>query len=285
MNKVDLHMHTFYSDGLASPKELLTQAKDIGLKAIAISDHETTRGNKEGQLIASEYGVELVPALEVTCHWDGFTGHGNGPDIDVLGYFVDLESDALASLEASQQANIKERAERVCKVLESDGYKISIEDVMETNPYFPGFMPIYYTLEKSGVASQDIFSILEPSWHRSGPLDISIFEAINAIHEAGGVAVLAHPSIIKRERSGVLMAERGMMELVKAGLDAVEVLHYRLDSQQRKHFTNLARAFKLPTTGGSDEHRGFGEFSRFGSEDVTVEMLDVIRELSQKYKS
>ncbi len=283
MNKVDLHMHTFYSDGKASPKELLTQARDIGLKAIAISDHETTRGNKEGQLIASDYGVELVPAIEVTCHWDGFTGHGNGPDIDVLGYFVDLESDALARLEASQQANIKERAVRVCKVLESEGYNITIEDVMEINPYFPGFMPIYYTLEKSGVASQDIFNILEPSWHRSGPLDISITEVIRAIHEAGGVAVLAHPSIIKRERSGVLLAERGLMQLARAGLDAIEVLHYRLDNRQRQHFSRLAKAFNLPITGGSDEHRGFGEFSRFGSEDVSLEMLDKIRELSQKY--
>lgn len=285
MNRVDLHMHTFYSDGQASPKDLLTQAKNIGLQAIAISDHETTRGNKEGQLIASDYGVELVPAIEVTCHWDGFTGHGNGPDIDVLGYFVDLESEALKKLEQSQQANIRERAERVCKVLESDGYNITIEDVVETNPYFPGFMPIYYTLEKSGVASQDLFAILEPSWHRSGPLDISISEAINAIHEAGGVAVLAHPSIIKRERSGVLLAERGMRHLVRNGLDAIEVLHYRLDLQQRKHFANLANHFKLPITGGSDEHRGFGDFGRFGTEDVTMDMLNKIRELSQKYKS
>ncbi len=283
MDRVDLHMHTFYSDGQASAKELLTQARDIGLKAIAISDHETTRGNKEGQLIASDYGLELVPAIEVTCHWDGFTGHGNGPDIDVLGYFVDLESDALARLESSQQANIKKRAERVCKVLESEGHEITIEDVLEENPYFPGFMPIYKTLEKSGVASGDIFNILEPSWHRSGPLDISISEAIAAIHEAGGVAVLAHPSIIKRERSGVLLAERGLAQLVKNGLDAIEVLHYRLDSKQRKHFSNLARAFRLPITGGSDEHKGFGEFLRFGSEDVTMDMLNTIRELSLKY--
>ncbi len=284
MDKVDLHTHTYYSDGKASPRELLEQAQKIGLKAIAISDHETAKGNKEGQKLAADYGVELVPAIELTCYWDGYTGHGFGPDIDVLGYFVDLESDALKKLEAEQQKNIRERAEKACLDLQQQGYNISIDSVLETNPYFPGFMPMYYALEKEGVSGDLARSLLEASWHRSGPLKKSIFELIDAIHDAGGVAVLAHPSIILRENDASLLSERGLMALVQHGLDAIEVFHYRLDRQQRRHFGNLARMFGLAVTGGSDEHGGVGNFARFGSEDVTLDMLEQIRTISQKYK-
>ena len=285
MEKVDLHLHTHYSDGKASPQDLLEQAQKLGLKAIAISDHETTMGNKEGQKLAADYAVELVPAIEVTCYWGGYTGHGLGPDIDLLGYFVDLDSDALKKLETEQQENIRERAEKACIDLQKQGYKINIEAVLETNPNFPGFMPMYYTLKKEGVSDDKARTLLEASWHRSGPLKKSIFEAIDAIHAAGGVVALAHPSIILRETDGSLLAERGLMALKQNGLDAIEVFHYRLDRQQRRHFRNLAKRLDFAITGGSDEHGGVGNFARFGSEDVTLDMLEQIRSLSQKYKS
>jgi predicted metal-dependent phosphoesterase TrpH len=67
---VDLHTHTYYSDGRASPEELITYAAQIGVKTLAITDHDNTRGTREGAAVAQRLGIELIPAMELTARWD-----------------------------------------------------------------------------------------------------------------------------------------------------------------------------------------------------------------------
>lgn len=275
----DLHMHTYFSDGRASPQELLELASRKGLRAIAITDHETTQGNRQGQTMAANYGVELIPAIEITTYWDGYTGHGGGPDVDLLGYFLDFNSQTLQQGEVKLFEGVTARADATCHLLQHQGYGIRIEDVLETNPTYPGFLAIARTLARLNLVGRDVnpSSLVENAYYASGQSTLSIEEGIQFIHDAGGVAVLAHPSIIHRSSDGEPLTERGIMDLVAMGLDAIEVFHYRLGERQRRHFAMLAKMFRLPISGGSDEHGGQGEFKRFGSEPITQEIVDALR--------
>ena len=284
MNSVDLHMHTTYSDGQASPQELLEGAKQKGLRTVAITDHETAQGNRDGQPIARNLGIELIPAIEITVSWQGYTGHGGGPDIDILGYFIDLESETLQQHEAEALDVYTARAARVCAGLRRSGYDLYVEDVLKTNSSYPGYLALLQTLlRRGGVDSRGLAgSKIEPFWNSEGtPLQMA--DAIRRVHDMGGVAVLAHPAIIRRDDLEPLN-ERGMAQLVEMGLDGIEVLHYRNSDQQRRYFDLLARMFRLPISGGSDEHKGPGQFHRLGSEAVTPDMVRALREVKlQKY--
>jgi 3',5'-nucleoside bisphosphate phosphatase len=276
-------MHTYFSDGRASPQELLEKAAQLGLKTIAITDHETTQGSRQGQSLAPRYGIELIPAIEITCYWDGYTGHGGGPDIDILGYFLDLETEDWQKTEVRLFEGVVARAEAACKALQKRGFNIRLEDVLETNPTFPGLLPIVRTMQRMNLLAPGT-PFDENIYYSSSQSPLSIEEGIQLIHSAGGVAVLAHPSIIHRSSDGEPLAERGVMDLVAMGLDGIEVFHHRLRDRQRRHFAMLAKMFRLPISGGSDEHGGNGDLRRFGSEPITKEIVEGLRAKRRKVK-
>lgn len=278
MANVDLHMHTIYSDGQATPEQLLIAAKEQGLKAIAITDHETTKGAKEARVLAPRYGVELVPAVEFTCYWDGYVGHSSGPDIDVLGYFIDLDSPLLLEIENRLHAQAVQRAAVSCKSLQAMGFDISLEEVLETNANYPAFLALAETLVRLGLADpEEASSVVDQVFYSAGRSQLSVANGIRLIHELGGVAVLAHPTIVHRDTDGEPLSERGVMDLVHMGLDGIEVYHHRLRRHHRQHFRMLAQMFKLAISGGSDEHKGPSNFRRFAKQPVTTEMLEDLR--------
>lgn len=279
-------MHTYFSDGRASPQELLERARQLGLKTIAITDHETTQGSRQGQAIAAQYGVELIPAIEITCYWDGYTGHGGGPDIDLLGYFLELDTESWQKTEVRLFEGMVARAEATCRALQKHGYPLRVEDVLETNPTYPGLLPMVRTLQRMNLItpSQDVVSVVESVYYSTSQSPLSIEEGIQLLHDAGGVVVLAHPSIIHRASDGEPLTERGVMDLVAMGLDGIEVFHHRLRERQRRHFAMLAKMFRLPISGGSDEHGGSGELRRFGSEPITQEIVESLRAKRRKVK-
>jgi 3',5'-nucleoside bisphosphate phosphatase len=279
-------MHTYFSDGRASPQELLERARQLGLKTIAITDHETTQGSRQGQAVASQYGVELIPAIEITCYWDGYTGHGGGPDIDLLGYFLELDTESWQKTEVRLFQGVVARAEATCQALQKHGYSLRVEDVLETNPTYPGFLPMVRTLQRLNLVapSQEAVSVVESVYYSASQSPLSIEEGIQLLHDAGGVVVLAHPSIIHRASDGEPLTERGVMDLVAMGLDGIEVFHYRLRERQRRHFAMLAKMFRLPISGGSDEHGGNGDLRRFGTEPITQEIVEGLRAKRRKVR-
>ena len=274
----DLHMHTHYSDGVATAEDLLRAAKTKRLKAIAITDHDLTTGNREGQPLAKKYGLELIPALEITVSWRGYLGHGGGPDIDLLAYFVDLDSPTLKRTETILREGLLERGTRAAQMLRERGFDIRVEDVLTTNPSYPGYLPFIKTLVRLGLADESAaWTLMGEVWDQTGGSPLSASEAIEAIHEMGAVAVLAHPSIVRRQDDGELLAERGFAELVEAGLDGAEVYHYRLDARQREHFKRLAQHYNLVVTGGSDTHLDPKVSERFATEGVDMETVEMLR--------
>ena len=284
-------MHTFYSDGRSSPLELLSAAKRKNLRTVAITDHETARASREGAEIARGLDLELIPAIELTAAWPGYTGHGGGPDIDILGYFIDPHHESLLEHETRARERMTARAAVVCEQLQRAGYRLELADVLATNTSYPGFVALRDTLTRKGLVSspRQAAQVLETAltesvWQGEEAIQ-TIDDTIRLVHTLGGVAVLAHPSIVRRATDGELLNERGLSELVEMGLDGIEVLHYRLNVQQRRHFQLLAKMFRLPISGGSDEHGGPDTFQRLGSEPVTLGMVAELRRAGENSRA
>ena len=276
--RYDLHMHTYYSDGRASPRELLEHASHLGLAGVAITDHDNARGTREGEPIAAALGLTLIPGMEFSCYWRGHTGHGDGPDVDVLGYFLDLDSPELKMFEGEALGDLHTR---VLKCLENLGelkHPLTLEEVQAENPRYSGFVQLIRALHhRYGLSRDAAIELLDRAWRSTGRFRFHIGEVINVIHAAGGVAVLAHPSILKKD--GEVIGRESVAELLELGLDAVEVYHHRLDETMRAHFLSLAEALDLPVTGGSDEHGWPRGFPRMASETVGAAGLERLKGL------
>lgn len=277
---IDLHTHTYYSDGRPSPAELVEQAAAQGLRTLAITDHDNARATREVRPLAQRLGVELIPAVEVTCRWDASGAPPWDSDIDVLGYFLEIDSPAFLRFEQACLADLAERYTRRCAILTGAGYPVSLEQVLAQNPRYPGAMPLLDTLVALGHARDFREALRLLDAHREGmPVcALRIDQAIAAIRAAGGVAVLAHPSLV-RWRGGALDA-RAVARLADMGLQGLEIYHHRLDAAARAHFLRLARQYDLLITGGSDEHGWPEGLPRLGSQPVTRQMLAALAALA-----
>ena len=274
--RCDLHMHTFYSDGRASPRELVAHAASMGLRTIAITDHDTAQGAREGIPAAEQYGIAVLPAIEFTCRWDASNAPPGKADIDVLGYCLDLENARFRAMEQAALADIHARVNTCCALLTAGGYPIALNEVFAQNPRYAGMMPLMDALIHKGHAQDSSAAIaaIDVHWRQVRPSALTIADIITTIHAAGGVGVLAHPTLVPWE-TGWLSAQ-GLAALVDMGLDGIEIHHHRLDGAARVHFSSLAQQFSLLITGGSDEHGWPSGFPHMGNERVTQEMADAL---------
>ena len=284
----DLHLHTYYSDGRASPAEVLRHAASIGLRTVAITDHDSLQAIREAINMAAELGLELIPAIELTTRWDlcpiGESRDNPSLEVDLLGYYVDPSDQEFLSFVQASFNDIRQRVSECCDLLTRAGYPITVHDVEAENPRYPGPMRIISTLERKGYAGswKDAVPLFTAHWPHVRHPKLSIEEAIQAIHAGGGIAVLAHPIAVRCEEDW-LQAEQ-LTSLVDAGLDGLEILHPSMDAGARQYFRSLAKQFELLETGGSDDHGWPGGFSRMGSELVTYDMVRAIYLQSKRYK-
>jgi predicted metal-dependent phosphoesterase TrpH len=249
---IDLHAHTTASDGRLSPSELVRRAAEAGVTHLAITDHDTVAGIAEARAAAS--GVTIVPGIEVSTRLAT-------KDLHVLGHFVDPEHPALRAFAAAQLRERRARMERMVENLRRLNIAVELREVEAVagsdNLCRPHLARVL--VQKNVVRDvQDAFSKYlgdgRPGYapHRTP----SAGEAIALIHEAGGVASLAHPQV-----DGV---DRADLEQLRAlGLDGLEV--FRPDQAAPLHhkWLELARALELLPTGGSDFH---GEPTQLGCE-------------------
>jgi len=254
LKQIDIHMHTYYSDGRFSPAEVVQAAVERGLHAIAITDHDNTRGMREAIPLAAAAGIELVAGIEMTTHWPEAGLPPDDENVDLLGYLFDLDDPELRAFEEGLLADLHARIEWCCAALTARGCPLSMTDIFAENPRYGGAMQAIQSLLRKGhVATwREGLQLFETAWLEVRPPARTIQEAIAAIHHAGGLAVLAHPTIVRP--GGQPMDARWLGALVEAGLDGVEVYHHRLDEAARAHFLGLARDFDLAVTGGSDLH-------------------------------
>ncbi|HWQ83614.1 MAG TPA: PHP domain-containing protein, partial [Anaerolineales bacterium] len=264
------HLHSYYSDGCISPAGLLHAAAEDGLKTVALTDHDTLAGLEEAGHVADKLGLELISGVELTCSWFGT----DSPQIvDLMGYFFDPANPALLAACQEGLVDLEKRMLLACKYLGELGMQLSYFDLQEQNPRYAGAGQLIAALVQSGqvldwLASYHMFSRV---WPRLPLPKLSLENAIDQLHAAGGVAVLAHPVAV-RGHNGWLQAVE-LAPLVAAGLDGLETEHPRLDHAAKEHFRGLAARFNLALSGGSDEHGWNGGVTRLGSELVTYDMV------------
>ncbi len=280
----DLHLHTYYSDGYASPAELLRYAANLGLRTIAITDHDNVNGAHESAYVAEELGLELIPAIEFTSRWFDCLSEQDEEtpreDVDVLGYFIDPQDTSFLNFTHAALADIRDRISDCCSRLTEAGYPISIYDVLDENPRYPGAVHLISALWKKGYTNSwsAAFPLFITQWQQVRLSNILLDQVISTIHKAGGVAVLAHPISVNC-KSGWLQ-ESQLAQLIDFGLDGLEIYHPRLNAEARAYFKSLATRFNLLVTGGSDEHGWSGGFTRIGNEPLPYSIVQNLKDRS-----
>jgi len=258
---IDLHTHTFYSDGTFTPRDLMTLARERGLDVVAVTDHDTTVGLAEAEAAAEPLGIELVPGVEFSTVRDGEGMH-------ILAYFVDPSDPGLKEELERLQADRFTRGERMVARLQELGYPISFDRVREIAQGGNIIRPhVAQALVEAGVVPsvKDAFSdeligsggkaYVEK--HALHPVD-----ALRLIHGAGGVCVLAHPGTW-REASPVPV--QAIDELVEAGLDGIEASHPEHTPEMELQYVQMAERWGLIWTGSSDCHGTRYDPVRLGS--------------------
>jgi len=250
VTEVDLHVHTTASDGTMSPAEVVRYAKEKGLRAIAITDHDTIEGLHEGIGEGKKQGLEVIPGVELSVDFPKGTMH-------VLGYYIDPTCTGLLDeLMVLQQARA-ERNLRMIEKLRGLGIEIELSELKETPEHGQIGRPHFaHTMVKKGYV-QNIQDAFDRYLGKGGPAYVEKFrfsqeEAITIIHQAQGLAVLAHPFTLNRPDPADFGALIG--ELKEKGLDGMEVYNPEHSKGQKKFYRTLAQQHGLVATGGSDFH-------------------------------
>lgn len=243
---VDLHTHTAASDGRLPATDLVRQAWLAGIRVLAVTDHDTLGGLDEAARAASEFGVRLVPGVEVTAV-------ERDRDVHVLGYFVDRAHAGFQTFLALQRDARVTRVREIGHALARLGAPIDVDRILAADgegDAAVGRPAIAAALVEAGHVRTpreafDRFlgnrgAAFVP---RSGP---TVVEAIARIHESGGLASLAHPAHNR--------ADDRIAEWKSAGLDAIEAYHSDHDAVALDRYLQLASRLGLAVTGGSDYH-------------------------------
>lgn len=240
----DLHLHTNFSDGTYSPEELVTEAARHGLAAIALTDHDTVEGCERAKMACQGAGLEFVAGAELTAEQ-------NGNELHILGYFLDTGNPKLLSEIAKFQAVRKSRIHEMVARLNELKVPLEAESVFAlANCRSPGRPHVARALVKAGLcgsldeAFERFLKKNRPAWVPK--MKISALVAIDLIHQAGGVAVMAHP--------GLNRTDHVIPGLVESGLDGIECFHTKHSPATSEHYLQLADRFHLLVTGGSDCH-------------------------------
>ena len=255
---IDLHAHTYASDGTCSPAELIEEARRAGLETLGITDHDTLDGYNEAVPLARQAGIELICGIELSTKL-----YGNR-SVHLLGYFLDGgPSRDFREWILDMQAARRDRNVRLTARLRELGFDITLEEVqargrgMTARPHFAQVL-----LAKGYVSTlqQAFDDYLDESAigyvYRREP---SFAEGVQRIHAAGGLSSLAHPIRVPGDLTAILP------ELCAAGLDAIEVYHSDHSSAQTEFYLSLAARHGLRITGGSDFHGAAKPDIRLGS--------------------
>ncbi len=258
---VDLHSHSTASDGAFAPAIVVQEAHKAGLTAIALTDHDTTAGLTEATTEAERLGIRLVPGVELSAVENDHETH-------ILGLHLGSTEPIDARL-ADLRDMRRTRAARIVELLNTLGVRITFESVLEqAGGAAIGRPHVARALIAEGwaVDSRDAFDRYLGNG-RPGfvPKDqLTVHDAIALIHDAGGLAVMAHPgSQGSRERVEMLM---------KDGLDGVEVRHPSHSAEDMTRLMALVEHFGLVPSGGSDWH-GVPGPRTLGSMRVPIEWL------------
>lgn len=253
--KADLHCHTKLSDGTLGIDDLIVLAKNSGVTTLAITDHDCQAGNIRAEIIGRRYGVNIIPAVEFSA-----TDKKRGSKAHILCYLPDRPE----RLEGLCKSNslLRKKAGQLMAGKVAKKFPVSTEFILKccqgsTNLYKQHIMQALVECGYATAIFGDLYKMLFTKQSRMNVLMEVTYpepeEIINAIHEAGGIAVLAHPGFYDNFE---LLDELVEKEL----LDGVEVYHPENTPEQQEKLIKIAKKHGLVMTGGSDFHGGFNAY-------------------------
>jgi predicted metal-dependent phosphoesterase TrpH len=269
---IDLHIHSNHSDGRQTPKQIVDASIALGLRVVSITDHDAISGHVAAISYADEKGIELISGIELSAS-------KSDDDIHILGYYVRPDDSQLQeSLDRFRRIRL-ERGKKMLERLAGLGIRVDFGDVLEAaggaplgRPHLAEAMVKHGCVGSYNEAFYKYLSLGGPVYVPKAKLTPA--QAIDLIHEAGGVAAMAHPALTKRD---------GMIEeLAASGLDGIEIFHPTHNAATRKRYRKLAEKYGLFLTGGSDSHNRKGRYGDIGDEKVPFEYLDKIKKRWQQ---
>lgn len=249
MKYIDLHTHSYYSDGSCSPKELIFEAKKAGLCAIALTDHDNTDGVAEAVNAGKKYGVEVIPGIE-------FSVKNEVGETHILGYGIDIYNPVLTeAIERSKKSRQMNNV-RTAEALQSLGFDVTVEDARAISPKGllgrAHFAKVMVNKGYVKTVKEGFDKYLQKG--RPGYNSLRLFdaaEAIDIIHKSGGKAFLAHLHLTKFKGNEL---EEYVKKLKGMGLDGIEGYYTEYDGKMEKEYLLLAEKYNLLISGGSDFH-------------------------------
>ena len=247
--KIDLHIHTTYSDGAYSPEQVVDTALDCNLDVIALTDHDNILSHKVAMDYVKKqgYNLEIIPGVEINTIYKGYEVH-------ILGYYMDTNNpDFVQLLKNQQQARINQTTQIVELLNKKAGIRVKFEDIKSL--VAPGGSIGRPHIARAITAVGGVANVMEAYSkyiNDSSPVyvtrkTVSPHDAVEIINEAGGIPVFAHPIDVD-------ISEKLTKELVRYGLSGIEAYHRQHSPAVVEYFSSLAEKYGLIITGGSDFH-------------------------------
>ena len=263
-NSIDLHVHSTFSDGTYTIDEIANLAKELQLKALALTDHDCIDGNSKMAQLCKDAGIDFIPGIELSTGY--ITPSGTELEIHMLGYYV-TPTDNLNSYLEEFRYTRDHRNEAVVEKLNEHGYHFTFQEFKD---YFPdGILTrahiARFLYEKEMVSSrQEAFDKLigDGCCCFVPRKKASAKEAIELVHKSGGLAFLAHPTLYKLDYKGIRTL---MSDLKELGLDGVEGIYSTYKNEEEATIKQYAKELNLLISGGSDFHGANKPYIHLGS--------------------
>jgi 3',5'-nucleoside bisphosphate phosphatase len=272
IGKIDLHMHTTCSDGAYTPAELVRKAYEAGLSVISLTDHDSVNGYQEAAAYGKELGIEVIPGLEISTDVDD-------KEIHLLAYFIEPENDELKKYLSFFREERLQRAKRIVLKLRNLGLSITLDNVLDhAKNSSIGRPHIAYTMVDLGIIG-NYFEAFDKYIGDNGPaferkIHVSPQSALKLINDAGGLSFIAHPGYMK---------EYLLTNLIKAGIDGIEVVHPSHNDNQITFYRGIVNQYCLLECGGSDFHGGKkADESNLGKYCISQNHLEAMKSMLHK---
>ncbi len=264
---VDLHMHTTCSDGVYTPELILTKVRESGVVAFSVTDHDSVEAYEYLGVNLTVDDPELVTGVELSVAVDG-------DDMHMHAYLFDLDSDEFNSALEDFQEKRNSRGRLMVQKLAEMGLVMPFEAVEEKaqgkvigRPHIGEAMVERNLVSTFDEAFGRYLGNGRPAYLPKAQMTPE--EAIELIHRAGGIAVIAHPYIGQMNKH--------IEALSQIGLDGIEVYHYAHSKAQTEQLKHMADRLSLVSTGGSDFHGRNERDAKIGSQNVPAELLEQMK--------
>lgn len=242
--KINLHLHTVYSDGVLTPAEIVAMQKSEGIEALSITDHDSIFGVNEGIAEGEKLGVKVLPGIEISSY--------SQFEIHILGYNFDYQNPAFVQKLGEISELRRTRIKKTIELLQQYGVDLDTTELKDCDGNI-GRMHVAKQMVKQGYS----LSVSDAFYHYLGAgkqahvegCRLRPFEAVKLIKEFNGLAVLAHPVLIPREKLELLIT--GLKDY---GLDGLECYYASHNESETKYFLSLAKRYRMITTCGTDYH-------------------------------